>query len=512
MAAAVGQGHGSHERLGAEGGQAAARSRFLAAALLVLAAVAVAALTQQHRAAATELVVPPRLAALRARLQSVENDMMGKNGAAALREAKMAQSLQLVINNEEAVELRAKAASAPGPATLQTLTAFKARAPAIPAPHMSAARKGPEITYASAVVAGAARGPVPLDTSLSRAKAARTAAQKLAANLARYRHGTRRLHEPRTPTVQGDKHSVHIEAAAHGKPNVNPWSVVPQNPIVKHVVHKAAPPRRKLWGPRAVGGKAGSFTLKEGKILLKEGNNILAKRFAKVHKGLVEVRPLRPGQKLPKGAKLLPQADAAKLAAAARTQGLTRVMLDDEGGDAAEEGAEDGAEGNATDTGPPREEVGDTGMTVDELKAFAESEKAKAKYLLGQAEGERKTAMAELDDSRNMISKGWGKHEAADKTWAEAEKHMANSTMLFSTYQRELATAKAEKEGSLAEEMEKIAEQFKTDAEEKHAKYEEALGEAPDLDLVPYGMDASNATDTAEPEGGEAAEGDEAAV
>jgi len=311
---------------------------------------------------------------------------------------------------------------------------------------------------------------------------------------------------------------VHIEAAAHGRPNANPWSVVPKNPIVKRPVHKTAPPRRKLWGPRAVGGKAGMVTLKEGKILLKEGNNILAKRFSNAHKGLVEVRPLRPGEKLPKGAKLLPKADAAKLTAAARTQGLTRVMLDDEGGDAAEEGdeegAEDGAEGNSTDTGPPREEVGDTGMTVDELKAFAESEKAKAKYLLSQAEGERKTAMTELDDSRNMISKGWGKHEAADKTWAEAEKHMANSTMLFSTYQRELATAKAEKEGSLAEEMEKIAEQFKTDAEEKHAKYEEALGEAPDLDLVPYGMDATNATDTAEAEEGEGAEGegDEAAV
>ena len=486
---------GAHERTGDESGPASSRSRLvLASALLVLAVVAVAALAQQQQAAATELFVPPRLAALRARLQSVEDNMMGASGSAALRAAKQAQSLQLVINNEEAVELRTAAASTPGPATLQTLTSFKARAPAIRYQHKPAARTGPEITYASAVTAGAARGPDPLDTSGNKAVQARTAAEKLAANLARYRRGTRRMHGPQTPTVQGKKPAVHIEAAAHVKPNANPWSVVPRHPIVKHPVHKAALPRRKVWGPRAVGGSKGKVTLKQGKLLLEEGDSILSRRVRHAPpKGFVEVRPLRPGQKLPKGAKLLPQADAAKLAAGAkgatRTQVLTRVMLDDE----------EGGESNSTETGPPREEIGDTGMTVDELKAFAESEKAKAKYLLGQAETERNAAMTELDSSREMIAKGWGKHNEADQTWAEAEKHMANSTMLFSTYQRELATAKAEKEGSLAEEMAEIAEKFKEDAEEKHAKYEEALGESPDLDLVPYGMDAGNATDTTAP-------------
>jgi len=318
-----------------------------------------------------------------------------------------------------------------------------------------------------------------------------SAAQRLAENLERYKHGTRRLEEPQTPTVQGKK--VHIEAASHGPSNVNPWLVVPRNPVVKHPVHpKAAElhrvvPNRRVVRPRATRGK---ITYQQGRDMLQEGKKILAHRLPKRK---IEVRQLRPGQKLPKGAKVLPRTLASKLVGSTgvlTTQALNRVMLDDA------EPAAEGDEGNSTDTGPPRDEIGDTGMTAEELKTFAESEKAKAKYLLQAAESERNTAMAELEDSRNMIAKGWKKHNTADETWADAEKHMANSTMLFSTYQRELATAKAEKEGSLAEKMETIATQFAEDAAEKHATYEEALGEAPTLDLVPYGMDAANATNT----------------
>ena len=70
-------------------------------------------------------------------------------------------------------------------------------------------------------------------------------------------------------------------------------------------------------------------------------------------------------------------------------------------------------------------QIGDTGMTGSELRAFAESEKAKAKFLLGQAQGERAAASAELAASRQTIARGWGKHNKADALWEDAEKHMA---------------------------------------------------------------------------------------
>ena len=75
-----------------------------------------------EQAASTVLVVPPRLKALRARLQRVEDNLMGMRGPAALSLAEKAESLQTVINNEKAVELRTKVATSSGPATLQTLT------------------------------------------------------------------------------------------------------------------------------------------------------------------------------------------------------------------------------------------------------------------------------------------------------------------------------------------------------------------------------------------------------
>lgn len=502
-----------------EGGVAGRNARrsqqVLAAALGVIAAMAVVAGVGMHRqASVTELMVPPRLAALRARLQTVEDNLMGETGGQALRTAKQAQSLQLVINNEQAVALRAEAARTPGPATLQTLTSFQPHAKVIRAP-VRAVRE-PEITYSSAVAAGAARGPSPLDTRWNRAKTALTAAQTLAANLARYEHSARKQSGPHTPTVQGNR--VHIEVAAHGKPagNVNPWSLVPKNPIVKGkhpVVHKAvhgAAQRASVRGPRKWARK---WARKDGKVLLAEGRRILARSVKAGAKGYVTIHPLLPGQKLPKGAKVLPASAALARHKGVKTQGLTRVMLDEaEGATVDEEGAE-GDEGNSTSL--PREEVGDTGMTVDELKAFSAAEKAKAKFLLGQAEKERSNAMDELEASRNMIARGWGKHNTADATWADAEKHMANSTMLFSTYQRELATAKAEKEGSLATKMEEIAARFEEDAAKKHAAYEEAMGEAPDLNLEPLDLSpaANNATRT-EGEEGEVDEGEavEAAV
>jgi hypothetical protein len=99
-------------RSGPEASDRGARSRIVFASLLLLACAAVAVVASGWAGQqATVLVVPPRLAALRARLQSVEDNMMGMSGADALRAAKQAQSLQLVINNEAAVELRHQAAA-----------------------------------------------------------------------------------------------------------------------------------------------------------------------------------------------------------------------------------------------------------------------------------------------------------------------------------------------------------------------------------------------------------------
>jgi len=478
-AASARHGEEAHARSGEEAGAAAVplsrgSRRLLAALLLLGAAAAVGLVLQGTGGEATELVVPPRLAALRARLQAVEDGMMGMSGADALRAAKQAQSLQLVINNEQAVALRAQAARAPGPATLQTLTAFKARAPAIRAAKAARAHGEPEISYASAVAAGAARGPVPLDTTWKSRKQGLSAAQRLAANLARYRKGA--VRQPQTKTVQGS--TVPIEAAAHGPSNVNPWSVVPKNPIVKRPAHKAAAPHSVR------GAMPAKVTRKQGKAMLVEGRRILARSYTHPPKG---ARRLLPGQKLPKGAKLLVKGKNGVY----HTQALTRVMLDDaDGADA--EGA-DAEGGNSTEV---REEVGDTGMTVEELEQFAVSEKAKAKYLLGEGESERDAAMQSLDDSRNTIDRGWQKHEAADATVAEAEQHMAESTNLFSTYQREVALAKAEQEGKLADRMTEIADTFAEDAAAKHSNYEEQLGGAGDLDLTPYVRPTNNSTNT----------------
>lgn len=496
LARLVRMGHEAGQRrsgLEAEASDRVARSRIVFASLLLLACAAVAVVSSGWAGQqATVLVVPPRLAALRARLQSVEDNMMGMSGADALRAAKQAQSLQLVINNEAAVELRDQAARAPGPATLQQLAPFKVRKPAIRGSE-------PEISYGSAVAAGAARGPVPLDVTWNAKKKGLTAAQRLAANLASYHKGAG------TPTVQGPK--VPIESPAHGPSNVNPWSVVPIHPIVKRpkahkaaVLHSAA----RSSGRGAKPAKPGKVTPKEGRKVLAEGREILQKG----------ARRLLPGQKLPKGAKLLVQGKNGVF----HTQTLRRVMLDGEdeaeaaGGEEEADAEGDAEGGNSTEV---REEVGETGMTVEELEDFSANEKFKAKYLLQTAQSEQKKALEQLDATRTTISRGWMKHEKSDDLFADAEKHMAESTNEYSNYQRELALAKAEEEGSMAEQMKHIAETFEEDAAEKHGDYEEQLGVAPDLDLTPYvfgGSNSTNSTATAEEGEGENSEDVEAAV
>ena len=461
----------------------------LAVALLVVGAVALLGLVGAGRRAegAVELLVPPRLQALRSRLQLVENSLMGKSGGAAMRLAEQAQSLQTALRNAQAVELRA-GAQASGPATLQTLTALTPTAARVRAP--ATARRGPEVRYASAVSAGAARGPYPLDMSPTLARRGLSAAQKLAANLARYRSSARRLHEPRTPTVQGTKPAEHIEAAAPAK--MNPWLMMPKNPIVSRpgASKAGAGPevRQAVGGGRGMGVAARRVTVKQGRRVLREGEQILARRakaarqVSQPRQRMVQIRPLLPGQKLPKGAKLLPRAEAAKLArlpGAIRTQGLRVQTMPEEEVEA-----------------PPEETIGDTGMTGSELRAFAESEKAKAKFLLGQAQGERAAASAELAASRQTIARGWGKHNKADALWEDAEKHMENSTALFRTYQMELAAGKAERDGGLAQKLDDIAARFARDAAAKHSAYEEALGGAGELKLVPYGIDAAAANST----------------
>mmetsp|Transcript_21695 Transcript_21695/g.31789 ORF Transcript_21695/g.31789 Transcript_21695/m.31789 type:complete len:536 (-) Transcript_21695:390-1997(-) len=515
-----GASHSRWEEAGPQGRSSARRQICLASALLVVCTVAVVAGVSLHRqASAVVLMVPPRLAALRARLQSVEDNLMGKSGRAALAAAKQAQSLQLVINNDEAVELRVKDVDASGPGFFQTLaTAFMPAKPGLSRASASTSRTGPEISYASAVAAGAARGPIPLDTTWNKASEGHSAAQRLAANLARYQNGVRKMQGPHTPTVQGKKPVVHFQAP--GTQRANPWSVVATHPIVHParkvpLVHRASAPRRSVWGPRVMAAMMGKPSIKDGKELLDEGRKILDSKEKISPKGFIEVHPLLPGQTLPQGAKMLPRKEAAKLVGShgvIKTQGLTRVMLDEPAaaeGEEGEAGAEDDA-ANSTNTGPPREEVGETGMTVGELKVFASAEKAKAKFLLGQAEKERDEAMAGLEDSRRMIARGWSKHEKAQSALADAEHHMSNSTMLFSTYQRELALAKSEKEGSLAKKMEEIAIKFEEDAATKHASYEEALGESPELTLTRHVMDAGNSTNATAPESDEEPAGEEA--
>jgi exonuclease VII small subunit len=464
---------------------------------MAVGAVALLAGMELHRQSATVLFVPPRLAALRAHLQRVEDNLMGETGAEALQTAKLAQSLQLAINNAEAVKLRAGAAKVPGLATLQALTTFK--------PTPQAIRSGPAVTYASAVTVGAARGPVPIDTSAEQAKKSLTAAQRLAANLAKYHQSARRQRQPQTPTLQSKK--VPIEAAAPGTPNVNPWLVVPANPIAAHPVHKIAQhpaaTHHSVWKPVAEYDQKGKVTFKEGKRLLQQGNKILANALKRV-----QVHRLRPGQKLPKGAKVLPkgakvEGHVAMLAgrtgmrvATSSTQSLDGEEGGEEGGEVAAAEATapvDADGGNSTEV---RDEVGETGMTAEELVDFAKSEKAKAKYLLGLGEKNKKKGEDELEESRSMIERGWDKHRTADETWEEAEKHAANSTMFFSEYQKQTALAEAEKEGSMAEKMDEISAAFAKDAEEKHALYEEALGEAPSLDLTPYSFDTGNSTNS----------------
>jgi len=509
-----GASHSRWEEAGPQGCSSARRQLCLASALLVVCTVAVVAGVSLHRqVSAVVLIVPPRLAALRARLQSVEDNLMGKSGRAALAAAKQAQSLQLVINNDEAVELRVKDVDASGPGFFQTLaTAFMPAKPGLNRASASASRTGPEISYASAVAAGAARGPIPLDTTWNKASEGHSAAQRLAANLARYQNGVRKMQGPQTPTVQGKKPVVHFQAP--GTQRANPWSVVAIHPIVHParkvpLVHRTSAPRRSVWGPRVMAAMMGKPSIQHGEELLDEGRKILDSKEKIFPKGFIEVHPLLPGQTLPQGAKMLLRKEAAKLVGShgvIKTQGLTHVTLDEP---AAAEG-EEGEAANSTDTGPPREEVGETGMTVGELKVFASAEKAKAKFLLGQAEKERDEAMAGLEDSRRMIARGWSKHENAQSALADAEHHMSNSTMLFSTYQRELALAKSEKEGSLAEKMEEIATKFEEDAATKHASYEEALGESPELTLTRHVMDAGNSTNATAPESDEEPAGEEA--
>ena len=175
-------------------------------------------------------------------------------------------------------------------------------------------------------------------------------------------------------------------------------------------------------------------------------------------------------------------------------------------------GAEE-AEAEPTVTPAPAPLVGDTGLTEAELRAYAEAEKARGKNQLSQAKAARKAEWVKLEDARDLIKRGWAKHDAADKLLESAAAHEANSTALQVASEKEFALAKAEDSTIIADKLGQIAEKFDEEAAAKHTMYDEAMEGAADLELptpAEEGAEEGAAEGAEEGEEGEAGEEDAA--
>lgn len=231
---------------------------------------------------------------------------------------------------------------------------------------------------------------------------------------------------------------------------------------------------------------AGYHVLKPGQKLPKGAKIVQAPKLA------ARYHVLKPGMKLPKGAKIV--AHPPKLAMRRGTMRRARMnvprvgaanhMLDDE------EGGEEGAEGGDCECEEGDEEcecaaeeprvanVTVVEPTADERLqiAFADHrasriERIKARQLKIQAS---KTQ----SDGVTLIQSGWEKHKEAEEKIQAASGKMEEADAMVANANKVLDLANAHKSEALASQMETIAEEFKTAAAEKAAKAEEYKAEA----------------------------------
>eukprot|EP00960_Hanusia_phi_P036853 752563-Hanusia_phi.AAC.2 len=407
----------------------------------------------------------PRIAQLRQKLQNTENALMGMSGKEALAEAERAEILQQKINSLSSVQLSARK----NLASFQTLAIVHPQKNSGLEPHV----------YQPAA-----------STREYRTKQA----EDLARNLAQAHQHEQHLLQDDAPAtrVMRPAHVIsHQQKNTKQGHKMNPWSVIP-NKKVLHFARKA----RFL--------RSESFDRESDKSMLARGLNILSqgKRTASAPHGIVQVKELLPGQKLPKGARVLSaqqlkllQSRSFPMQASSRPTMLNRVMLDDVEGEEA-----------VNATAPAEPVVGDTGMTAAELDAFANSEASKAKFLLNQAKAERRNAYGELKESSDMISRGWNKHQKGEKFLEIAEEHMQNSTALLNSFKMNLASGRAEREKEFSDKLKNISEALEAEASEKHGIYETALQEAGELKFT------SGSQNSTEAEGGSEEGGEEAAT
>ncbi|EKX54415.1 hypothetical protein GUITHDRAFT_99895 [Guillardia theta CCMP2712] len=399
----------------------------------------------------------PRIAELRQKLQNTENALMGMSGREALAEAERAQMLQQKIDSLKSAQLAPRG----NLAAFETLAIVHPRGNPGDRPHV----------YQPVAAGGHYRT---------------KQAEDLARNLAK-------AHQHEQHMMQENAPHVGIQRPAHVAPRkqmskriskkVNPWSVIPN----KKVLHYA---RKSQYMGQSFDHAEG-FDSGSDKDILARGLSILSQgtKRASAPGGFVQVKTLLPGQKLPKGARVLTAEQvrllrerSLPLHASAKHTMLNRVMLDDVEG-----------EDSSNTTAPSEPEVGDTGMTAAQLDAFANAEASKAKFLLNQAKTERRNAYDELKESSNMISRGWDKHQKGEKFLEIAEQHMQNSTALLNSFKMNLASGRAEREKEFSDKLKNISEALEAEASEKHGLYETALQEAGDLKLTSA---SQNSTET----------------
>jgi len=270
-----------------------------------------------------------------------------------------------------------------------------------------------------------------------------------------------------------------------------------------HQFHKEAMalPRGRMG--QQVARRVSAAQLRKEEKALPPGFHIL-KPGQKLPKGARIVRSpplaagyhvLKPGMTLPKGAKMVmhPPQLATERTATSRRRNLRRMnvphvgasnhMLDaeeeggeEEGGDCeCEEGDE---ECECAEEVPRVANVTVVEPTADERMQIAfENHRASRIERIKARELKKQAATTERDGVR-LIQSGWERHKQAETSIEAAKAKMEEADAMVANANKVLDLANAHKSEALATQMETIAEEFKTAAEEKAAKAEEYKAEA----------------------------------
>ena len=251
-----------------------------------------------------------------------------------------------------------------------------------------------------------------------------------------------------------------------------------------HAYHKHAIASPRARAGQQVANRLSAFRLRKEEKDLPPGFHIL-RPGQKLPKGAKIVQApklargyhvLRPGMKLPKGAAIVshpPQLARRQIAQRARMNvphaGPGNHMLDEEEGEGGEEGCEceEGDEECECAEPEPRPPppVNITEPTANERIQIAYENHRASRIERIKARELKKTAAAMEGEGVTLIQSGWEKHKEAQDNIAAANAKMEEADAMVANANKVLDLANAHKSEALATKMDDIAEEFETAAQ-----------------------------------------------